>query len=301
VPARNLGAVLALRGAFAAAAAALTAAAVCPPPAAAEAVKSTAYAGGALTPSAPLVGLRVDPTGRRIAFDGGAIVRCARGRAVDERLIVRTAIAASGRFSGTLRRARRVSRVETRVIRLTVIGRTIDRRRAHGTLRLMVTVRRREQAPVSCNSGTVRWQARSVTGLPPASPARPLSGALFGATLQPAGAAPFPFALRVTRDRRRVDAIMFRIGRRCQGAASDQLPNNMPGARIRPRGSFYAVQRYRQRFTDSIEDFQFQVSGRFTIRGATGTVRATSVLRDPRTGRVVGRCSSGPVAWVAVR
>ena len=98
-----------------------------------------------------------------------------------------------------------------------------------------------------------------------------------------------------------MDAIIFRIGRRCLGAASDQLPNNMPGATIRPGGGFYAVQRYRQRFTDSIEQFQFQVFGTFTTRGATGTLRATSILRDPRTGRVVGRCSSGSVAWAAVR
>jgi len=290
----------ALRGACAAVAA-LTAVALCPPPAGAEAVNGAAYAGGALTSSAPLVGLRVDARGRRIAFDGGAIVRCARGPAVDERLIVRTAISASGSFRGFSHRSRRVSRVETRLIRLSVVGRTADRQRASGTLRLLVTVRRRGRAAVSCSSGFVRWQARSVIGLPPASAARPSAGALFGATRQRAGAAPFPFALRVTRDRRRVDAIMFRIGRRCQGAASDQLPNNMPGATIRPGGGFYAVQRYRQRFTDSVEYFQFQVFGTFTTGGATGTLRATSTLRDPRSGRVVGRCSSGSVAWAAVR
>jgi hypothetical protein len=272
-----------------------------PTPAGAAVVRGAAYAGGALTPAAPLVGLRVDAQGRRIAFDGGAIVRCAGGPAVDERLIVRTAIAASGRFTGVSRRTRRVSRVETREIRLSVIGTTIDSRRAAGVLRLLVTVRRRGRAPVRCYTGTVRWEARSVAGLPPTSAAPPSAGALFGATRQRAGAAPFPFALRVTRDRGRVDAIMFRIGRRCQGAASDQLPNNMPGAAIRPSGGFYAVQRYSQRFTDSVEHFQFQVSGTFTTRGATGTLRATSVLRDPRTGRVVGRCSSGSVGWAAVR
>jgi hypothetical protein len=290
----------ALRGARAAVTA-LILLAVCSPPAAAEAVKGAAYAGGGLTSSAPLVGLRVDATGRRIAFDGGAIVRCARGPAVDERLVLRTALAPSGGFTGTTRRTRRVSRIETRFIRLSATGRTGDRRQASGTLRLLVTVRRRGRAAVSCNSGTVRWQARSVTGLPPAGAGRPSAGALFGATRHRAGAAPFPFAMRVTRDRRRVDAIMFRIGRRCQGAASDQLPNNMPGATIRPDGSFYAVQRYSQRFTDSIEYFQFQVFGTFTTRGATGTLRATSILRDPRTRRVVGRCSSGLVAWAAVR
>lgn len=288
------------RAAAGAALAALALGAAATPPARAAATAGAAYGGGALTPAAPLVDLRVSPAPTRISFEGEAIARCARGAPVDERLTVGAPLAASGSFRGLATRTYRLSATETRTVRLIVAGRVIDAQRASGVMRIAVSIRRPRQAAVRCDSQVQRWQSRAPGAIDPA-PGPPLAGAgYYGRTLQRLHYLPFPFALRVSTDGTRVDTALFRVYRRCRGVASDEVPNDMPPAGIQPDGSFSVTQRYSQRFPDSIEYFTFVLSGRFSAGGVGGTLRATSFARDPRTRRVIGHCDSGSVAWRAI-
>ena len=269
-------------------------------PAAALAPPDATYGGGFLTAAAPLVGVRVSPGGDRIALEGEAIAHCAGTGPIDERLTLRTTLATDGSFRGRVRRVHRVSAIESRTVWLSASGTVVDASRAIGLLRLVAFVQRRHRATVRCDSRIQHWEARSVSSLP-AGPPVPLAGvSYYGATRQAGRYVPFPLALHVSRDRARVDAAVFRVYRRCRGVASGDVSNDTLPATIRADGSFSVVQRYSQRFTDSIESFTFRFAGRFATLGATGTLRTTSILRDPRTHRVIGRCDSGTVAWAAV-
>lgn len=269
-------------------------------PAPAAVVPGAAYGGGALTPAAPLVGLRIAATGARVAFEGEVIAPCAGRTPVDERLTVPAAgLSAQGAFHGYATRTYRLTAGETRTVRLAVTGQVVDSRRASGMLRLLTYVHRPRRATVRCDSREQHWDARSVPGVAPGPPA-PLAGAsYFGGTTQRGGEIPFPFALRVASDGRNVDTSVFRVHRRCTGVVSNDVPNDMPSAAIAPDGAFSVTQRYSQRFADSIEFFTFSLSGRFVTDGVGGTLRATSLLRDLRTRRIIGRCNSGLVRWAA--
>lgn len=279
---------------------AVAVAACLPSASAAAAVPNAGYGGGRASPAAPLTGLRVDQTGRRVTLEGQAIARCAGGAAVDDGLTVRATVSPAGGFRGSSSRSYRVSAAETRTVRLAVGGVLAGRSRAAGSMRMTVLVRRTGRPLLRCATGLQGWQARSATaaalgGQPPRAGAT-----YFGATNQRGRPVPLPFVLALSGDGRSVDATLFRVRRRCIGVRSDDLPNNTPGAAIGPDGSFSILQRYSQRFSDSVEDYTFSVSGRVGADGAGGTLRATSVLRDPRTRRVIGRCDSGPLRWAAV-
>lgn len=257
------------------------------------------YAGGFLTAAAPLVSLHVSPTGDRLLLEAQAIARCAGSRAIDARLSLRTAVAADGSFRGHATRTYRVNASESRTLSLEVSGRVIDARRAAGALRLGAVRRRRRLAVVHCTSGPQPWEARSIVGAT-TGPPEPLAGvSYYGATRQPRAELPFPLALHVSGDRTRVDTAVFRVFRRCRGVSSQDVANDAPPTAIRQDGTFSLVQRYSQRFTDSIEAFTFRFAGQFATLGARGTLRATSILRGLRTHRVIGRCDSGTVAWTA--
>lgn len=269
-------------------------------PASAAVVPNVAYGGGALTPAAPLIGLRIAASGARVAFEGEVIARCAGRPPVDERLTVLAAgLTAEGSFHGYATRTYRLSPRETRTVRLAVTGQVVDARRASGMLRLLAYVHRVGRPTVRCDSREQHWEGRSVPGVTPGPPA-PLAGAsYYGGTTQRGREIPFPFALRVASDGRNVDTSVFRVHRRCTGVVSNDVPNDMPPAAIAPDGAFSVTQRYSQRFVDSTEFFTFTLAGRFVTEGASGTLRATSLLRDLRTRRVIGRCNSGLVRWAA--
>ena len=255
------------------------------------------YAGGFLTAAAPLVGARV--TNGRISLEAQAIARCAGRGPVDDRLVLRTAVGASGSFRGHAVRTYRVSPTESRTVSLTTVGTVTDAGRAAGTLRLGVLVRRPRRPVAHCSSGVQRWEARSISGASSGPPA-PLAGVSYYGVIAQSGPMPFPLALHVSGDRSRVDTAVFRVFRRCRGVTSQDVANNAPAIAIRPDGSFSMVQRYSRRFTDSIESFTFRFAGRFSTLRVDGTLRATSILRALRTHRVIGHCDSGTVTWAAV-
>lgn len=269
------------------------------PVASAAVVPNAAYGGGGVSVAAPVIGLRVSGRGDRAAFEAQAIARCPGRSSVDDRLTVRAPLRPTGTFRGTATRSYRPGSGESRTVTLSVSGVASDAQRASGSLRLVVLVRRGTAAAVRCDSGSQRWQGRPGTSAQIGAVAPRPDGTYFGATSQGGRYVPFPFVLAVSADARRVDTTLFRVFRSCVGARSDDLPNNTPGGPIAADGSFFIVQRYSQRFSDSVEDYTFTVRGRVGADAATGTLRATSVLRDPRTRRTIGRCDSGPLLWSA--
>jgi hypothetical protein len=288
------------REGFAAAAAAILASFASPAPADAAPRPNAIYAGGAFTSAAPLVGLRVAHNAKRIAFEAEAIARCTGGERVDERLTVFTPLATSGSFTGRAQRTFRLTAAERRTVVVSVAGVIADARRASGTFRMQVLVRRRGRPAIRCNSRLQEWEARSVPRVPPGPP-RPLLGAgYFGTTSQQARFVAYPFALRVSGLGMQVERATFRVRRRCTGVLSGDVPADMPAAPISRDGTFSSTDRYSQRFPDAVEEFSFTMTGRFTTTGAGGVLRATSIVRDPRTRRVIGRCNSGTVSWRAV-
>lgn len=268
-------------------------------PAGAQRVSLPPYGGGALTPAAPLVALRALPTRTQVVVDAEAIARCTATMSVDERMRVRATLRGGRTFAAVGTRAYEVSRFETRSVRLLVRGRMIDATRAAGTLRVLVKVRRVRGPQQSCDSGSQPWQARAVTGAPPQPGPAPSGAALYGSTFQGGRFVPFPLALRVSADATRVQSAIFRVFRRCRGASSDDVSNNMPPAPVVADGRFTVTQRYSERYSDAVEEFTFRFSGRFTAAGAEGTLRATSLVRSLRSRAITGRCDSGSVRWVA--
>lgn len=256
------------------------------------------YAGGALTAAAPLVSARVGGDGSTLVLSAEAIARCGSGAAVDERAILRTGTAADGAFSASITRHYRLSPTERRSVRLGVTGR-IAGTAASGGLRVIVIVRRTGRAAVRCDSGMQAWQARSVPAVVvPSGP--PRAGArLFGATAQGGRYLSYPVVLGVSADGSRLSAAIFRVRRQCSGAASEDVSNNVTAVQLAADGSFATVQRYSQRFPDAVEYFAFTFTGRVTATGASGLLRVRSVLRHPRTRRLIGRCDSGTVGWSA--
>ena len=271
-------------------------------PASAHAVArpNAIYAGGAFTPAAPLVGLRVASTGRRVAFEAEAIARCAGAERVNERLTVFSPLAANNTFRARNHRTFRLTASESRTVILVAAGTLTDARRAAGTFRMVVVVRRRGRAAVRCDSRVQRWEARWAPGVAPGSPAPRPGAGYYGTTSQRARFVAYPFLLRVSPSGTQVETAAFRVRRRCTGVLSGDVPNDMPATPIGADGSFSAVHRYSQRFPDAIEDFTFRLTGRFTTQGVGGSLRATSTVRHPRTRRVIGRCDSGTVSWRAV-
>jgi hypothetical protein len=266
-------------------------------PAVAVVPSHATYAGGFLTAAAPLVGVRV--ANGRISLEAQAIARCAGRGPVDDRLVLRTAVDSTGSFRGHAVRTYRLSASESRTVSLTASGTVVDAGRATGTLRLGVLVRRPRRPVAHCSSGVQPWEARSIPGAA-SGPPTPLAGvSYYGATSQ-RGSLPFPLALHVSGDRARVDTAVFRVFRRCRGVTSQEVANDAPSTAIRPDGSFSMVQRYSQRFADSIESFTFRFGGTFSTLQVGGTLRATSILRALRTGRVIGHCDSGTLTWAAV-
>ena len=249
--------------------------------------------------AAPLVGLRVSPSGQRLAVEAEAIARCLGSGPVDERLTVRTTLRPDGSFAGLASRTYRISANESRVVRLAAAGRVLDGRSASGKMRIVVFRRRPGRRIVRCDTRVQSWEARS----PPLSsgPAAPLTGtSYYGVTGQALRYVPFPFALRVSASGGRIDSAVYRVFRRCRGVLSSDMPNDSPPATIRPDGTFSVIQRYSQRFPDSIEYFTFALAGRFGTGGVSGTLRARSFVRDLATRRIIGRCDSGRLTWAAI-
>lgn len=253
------------------------------------------YAGGALTPAAPLVSVRVANAGSDVQVGAEAIARCGGGDSVDERLVIHSSLTAVNTFTGVAQRTYRVNAKEIRSVRIAVSGRILPGR-VDGALRVMATVRRETRRPLVCDSHDQPWVARSVP-VALGVPAGPAPGGYYGAIAQPGRYLPYPLALRVSGGR--VDAAIYRLRRRCRGVVSDEIANNSPATPIRPDGTFSVVQRYSQPFTDAVEYFTFRLSGRFFSAGAAGAVRSTSILRDLKTHRVIGHCDSGPLVWTA--
>jgi opacity protein-like surface antigen len=153
---------------------------------------------------------------------------------------------------------------------------------ASGTVRATVTVRRRRQVVDRCDSGVREWNVRAAGAV--AAPA----GAYYGLTSQT-----FPLVLGVAGSRVRVAAFRYRVD------CGYEWENVTPGGRLAADGTFSLRERFSRTFREGRERFRVKVDGQVTATGATGTLSVTTVLRS-RSGRVIDRCRTGPVAFAAL-
>ncbi len=152
----------------------------------------------------------------------------------------------------------------------------------------------------SCDTGTVRWEAR----VPPprvgsGRPRRRRATSLRGLTAQGQ-----PFLLRTSRRGRTVDRAGMTLLVTCPSAVGRPLELVAAGMRIR-RGRFRATGRFTRSFASPQvgglrERYRWRLSGRLGARGAVGTWRVRGIVRRAKGGRQVGSCDTGRNRWSAV-
>jgi hypothetical protein len=150
-----------------------------------------------------------------------------------------------------------------------------------------------------CDTGRIRWMARSPGGTAGAGTARVAGGVLRGTTAQGE-----PFLMRTAENGRsaRRAGLTVRVG--CVSAVG--LPLDIVAHRVRiRRGRFGAQDDFRRTFTypdgtEVVERYSWTLRGRFGAHGARGSFRIRGVLRRRSDGERIGSCSTGPVAWRAV-
>jgi hypothetical protein len=151
-----------------------------------------------------------------------------------------------------------------------------------------------------CDTGRIGWVARRP--LPDAGEGRVSlqPGTHRGTTEQDQ-----PFLMRVTEDGRLVRraGLTVRVG--CPSGTGLPLDVVAHRARVR-RGRFGAGDDFRRPYTYPdgtrvVEHYSWAMRGRFGERGAHGSFELRGVVRQRSDGRKLGSCSTGPLAWRAVR
>lgn len=154
-----------------------------------------------------------------------------------------------------------------------------------------------------CDSGYKRMTA-VVPSAPGLSGARARGASYFGVTSQDSGLVPgtrLPLSLRVSGDGRRVAQAQIEWNGSCQSGQGTGGSTVSPPMRIRRDGSFSFVERYRNEYTDTVEEYTSQPRGRFGPRSVTGTWRIAYVERRRSDGAIIDRCDTGPIRWRAAR
>lgn len=171
---------------------------------------------------------------------------------------------------------------------------TVAAERVVGRLTVTTSFRGRRR----CRA-VVPFEARRAPALG-AGPAPPPAGGVLLGAAQRGPDNPYAFNLRVSADGRRVARAVTTYLARCRNSPADlEETNYSPSIPIRPDGSFRRTERFVLRYTDATERVTVVTAGRFVAGGATGTIRARSVARSRRTGRIVDRCDSGTRTWQA--
>ncbi len=258
------------------------------------------YGGGAvLAPPASiegagnmLIGLRVTGTDRlRINASLGA-------RCESPRFSTRLTLASGGTFADSGTRTTRLPggrRVRTS---FRVQG-TVSGAMASGTARVSNTVRREGRRTRTCTSGTVRWSARRSTGdvgLPGVAP----GVHMFGTTAQRLDGPRRAIALRVSADGAKLERALYDVTLKCPRATNTDV-HDAPrrNLAIATDGTFADVERFRYRAARTIQYDTERFSGRIGAGGASGTFSIVSRLANRDTGRTIGTCRTGTVAWTA--
>jgi hypothetical protein len=262
------------------------------------AAQATDYGGGNAPAGVRQAHNRIVMMAVRTVGDGTAVVRalvqagCGSG-SVQRR--VPLAADGSFAFNATVRNRPIEDRRVRRTARLAVAGRVVGAA-GSGTASARLVFRRGGRVVSRCRSGVEAWQVRAAAAEP--TPAGPRAdGSYFGLTNQ-TEARPHPFVLRVDPRGRRVRTAVFDYRQRC-GSRPREWNNISPGVGIAPDGTFRMRERFSIRWLDGTERFRVRVDGRFTANGVSGTLSVTSIVRARGSGRVIGRCRTGPVSFAA--
>lgn len=270
------------------------------------------YGGGAIlspphslgAPGNVLLGFRI--TGAtRLRFNAGMGVRCGSGY-----FSGRATLAPDGSFAsaGTITRRFRGG---VRVRSTYELTGTVAGAAASGTARLRNRIFENGRLTRTCATGSVQWGARRPTGdlgAPGATPSAPL----YGTTSQRLEGQRRAIVMRVSSDGAKLVRAAYEVTLTC---SSRRTPDLAYGARSRtviavydsPRrnlaltadGAFSDVERFRFRTEAAVLRSTERFGGRLGMAGASGTFSLITRVSSRRTGRTIGTCRSGTVAWTA--
>jgi hypothetical protein len=268
------------------------------PGAAGAAVTPGDYGGGAIQP-----GTKVSDPSRgsswlwaRVGADGRA--RIGGGIAVGcgvAQIDAEVALAPDGSFEVSRSRRWRWGGHRYRTL-ITVRGR-FDGGAASGELGADFRHRRPGGRVQRCSTGDWKaWQLRMAPT--PAAPAPAQPGATYRGLTSQSERLPRPFLLRVDPGGGRVAASVFEYARTC-GTRVYRLNEVSPGAQIRPDGTFTIKERFRLPVRRGTEHFRLRVNGQFAGGVVSGAIRVRSKVVRRKSGRVGGRCDTGPLTFAA--
>jgi hypothetical protein len=296
----------------------------CAPPAAAQSNgRAGLYGGGAIREYLHFVSVRVQPDWR---FDANAtlVTKCSPrfGDALTESVLVRDQrLSSRGRYTATTQFSDEIApgvptvgglRAEgTIAFSLAVRGRAAEAGgRASGFARVRTTYRDPDTGEElsRCDTGRIPWSARR----PPrdAGLGRPGPGSGAGTSpsegrvLRGVTGQDEPFLMRVTDRGRLVRRAGLTVQVGCPSGVGLGLDVVAHRVRVR-RGRFGARDEFRRPFTHPngtrlVEHYSWALRGRFGEHGARGTFRLRGVVRRRSTGRQVGTCDTGSIAWRAI-
>jgi hypothetical protein len=250
-----------------------------------------------LDPKRAQVAIRVAPNGRSLRIDFHVAARCRGGGLDFDSLNMRVLLEPDGSFADRQSRFDRFGSLH-RVVTLDAEGQ-IAGTRASGKARLIITNRRGTGRTVVCTGDWLDWQARARQ---PAGTAFgvPIAGTgYYGTTAQRGRTLPYAFSLVVGADTAYVRQAVFSVRKRCPGIGPSDFTNISPPFTVKPDGSFSALERFPEYFSDAIERSTVRLTGQFRDDGSVaGHVRLQSVVRFRRGGRSV-HCDTGRLAWSA--
>ena len=143
------------------------------------------------------------------------------------------------------------------------------------------------------------WSARRSTGELGGAGAAP-GVAMYGTTAQRLDGARRAIVLRVSPDGAKLERALYDVTLKCPRATDTDVHDApLRNLAIAADGTFTDVERFRYRDRRTIQYDTERFSGQIGSAGANGTFSVVSRLANRATGRTIGTCRSGTVAWTA--
>jgi hypothetical protein len=151
-----------------------------------------------------------------------------------------------------------------------------------------------------CDSGRIPWAARRPSPQAGTGSPTPTAGTQRGTTTQGE-----PFLMRTTRKGRLVQRAGLTVRMGCPSGIGLALDVVAHQVKVR-RGRFGAADDFRRPYTYPdgervVEQYSWELRGRFGRRGARGTFEMHGVVRRQSDGERIGSCDTGRIAWRARR
>jgi hypothetical protein len=257
-----------------------------------------AYGAGGKHFDLQFVTARVSDDGKKVHFYGDLNARCSGVKgAVTGNFDVEVPLAADGTFGGT---GTIPKQARAKDLKYAFEGRFSGATAASGTASVGFTFLSGD-ASYRCSSGTVAWQARTSPDAAGSAPS-PAAGAIYAGNNDET----YPFVLRIAKDGSKVAQLGTELELKCSGRKDPLFYSVVaPAGAIQDDGSFVSTEAWQMNpalFGSAVEARASQkVTGTFGDGSATGGWRIDVVLRNAKTGKKAGSCTTGAITWAASR